>query len=162
MQVFLPFASFRQSVQSLDPTRLGNQIWRECKTLLNGGWSNHPVAKMWAPHRDWLALYALYGLEELEHRRAIKLEKLYALQEYFDSIIKSTPGTTAHPPFVGHEDFHRSHRLNLLWKGQQDVEAGKCNVNWYTRFFPEPVPRTQPEYTWPLSPQKTGAKTQKP
>ena len=87
MQVFLPYPSFQQSVACLDKKRLGNQIWRECKTLLNGGWPNHPgnfiykedqwLITMWQPCALWLKYK---------------------------------------PPFIGNSNFHLSHRLNLLWK----------------------------------------------
>lgn len=161
MQVFLPFPDFQQSVQCLDPSRLGNQIWRECKTLLNGGWPNHPVAKMWADYKPALANYAVQGLAELKKRKAINDASYYEHLEFFWSIFLTgyTYDEYRKPPFVGNEAFHLSHRLNLLWKGQQDFEAGKTDHNWYTNYFSEPVPTSKPDYLWPQldSPQKSGS-----
>lgn len=139
MQVFLPYPDFRQSVACLDKTRLGNQIWRECKTLLNGGWSNHPAAKMWADYKPALALYGWYGLQELHYKNQIKLEPLTELKAYFEQIMGDISKIIL-PPFIGNEDFHRSHRLNLLFK----------NPSHYSKFFSEPVPTTKPPYIWPI------------
>ena len=41
-QVFLPSPDLRASVCCLDPKRLGNQIYREAKTLITGGWTETP------------------------------------------------------------------------------------------------------------------------
>lgn len=135
MQVFLPFPSFEKSVQCLDNTRLGNQVWRECKTLLNGGWRNHPVSKMWIYHKPALATYALCGLQELVRRNDIRPQPLAQLTTYFQEYLPSL----GNPTFIGNEQFHRSHRLNLLWK----------NPDWYSQFFDEPIPHYKPEYYWP-------------
>lgn len=151
MQVFLPYPDFEQSVQCLDPYRLGNQIWRECKTLLNGGWPHHPVAKMWADYRTALASYAIQGLHELLRRQAIDPHKYENHSKYFWSIFRESIASNGFrlPPFYGNEEFHRSHRLNLLWKGQQDVISGRSSTNWYTNYFSEPVPTSKPDYIWP-------------
>lgn len=148
MQVFLPYPSLAESVRCLDKSRLGNQIWRECKTLLNGGWSNHPVAKMWANYKPALAMYGRYGATELLARRDISLDKYRELITYFDQFLQPdfAGGLIPYPPFIGNEEFHLSHRLNLLWK----------NPEWYSQYFDEPIPTTKPPYTWP-SPQKIGA-----
>lgn len=146
MQVFLPYPSFQQSVACLDKSRLGNQIWRECKTLISGGWSNHPVAKMWADYKPALALYALDGIHELVNRQDIQPNKAQELSTYFCQFCTHTSDEL--PPFIGNEDFHRSHRLNLLWK----------DPKWYSQFFDEPIPTSKPDYIWP-SPQKIGSVT---
>lgn len=148
MQVFLPYPDFEKSVQCLDPTRLGNQIWRECKTLLNGGWSHHPVAKMWADYHPALSAYGIQGCRELLRREAIDPNKYHDLVLYFMKFL-GPPTPNFLPPFYGNEEFHRSHRLNLLWKGQQDVISGRSSTNWYTDFFSEPVPTSKPDYIWP-------------
>jgi hypothetical protein len=146
MQVFLPWPSFTQSVRCLDKTRLGNQIWREAKTLLNGGWPNHPVAKMWADYKPALARYCVDGLYELRYRQDISTEAFDKHLLYFGQF---NPFDAPMPPFIGDYNFHLSHRLNLLWK----------NPTWYTQFFDEPVPTSKPDYIWP-SPQKIGAETE--
>lgn len=151
MQVFLPYPDFRQSVACLDKTRLGNQIWRECKTLLNGGWKNHPAAKMWANYKPALLCYMYNGIMELHDKKWIKADAFIKLtHETLQEIVcnhshafdfdhaKLLP--EYNPPFIGNEEFHRSHRLNLLFK----------NPSHYSKFFTEPVPTTKPEYVWPI------------
>lgn len=44
MQVFLPYPDLRASVSCLDPKRLGNQVYREAKTLISGGCTTTPKA----------------------------------------------------------------------------------------------------------------------
>jgi len=145
MQVFLPFPDYLRSVRCLDKSRLGNQIWRECKTLISGGWANHPVAKMWAPYKHALAEYSLHGLNELLNRGHIHPDSYTKLSLFFLNYIQRPYDD---PPFLGDEDFHLSHRLNLLWK----------DPTWYSNYFTEPVPTTKPDYIWP-SPQKIGIVT---
>lgn len=157
MQVFLPYPSFSQSVACLDKSRLGNQIWRECKTLLNGGWANHPVAKMWADYKQSLSEYCLHGLSELDNRKDINPNTSVSLYNWFLQFkpfeystcgpIYPFPEQTIafQPPFIGNPEFHLSHRLNLLWKDPE----------WYSQFFDEPIPTSKPNYIWP-SPQKIG------
>lgn len=147
MQVFLPYPSFQQSVACLDKSRLGNQIWRECKTLLNGGWKHHPVAKMWADYKPALSLYCIEGLKELISRRHIRTPAYYYYMVFFKSF--SDNQEIIYPEFIGNPDFHLSHRLNLLWKDPE----------WYSQFFDEPVPTSKPDYLWP-SPQKVGSETE--
>jgi len=116
MQVFMPYPDPHQSVCTLDPSRLGNQIYREAKTLITGGWPNHPAAKIWSPHHHALAEYALLGLEELT-RRGRHYERWY---QFFGEIYRSTPATGL-PPIIGYEPFHAGHRAALLAKGEQDL-----------------------------------------
>lgn len=119
MQVFLPYASFEQSVACLDPSRLGNQIYREGLTLIRGGWVNHPAAKIWAPHKRALAKYCLDGLAELFTRGRDYPHWV----EFFSQIYNNEPDTGL-PKCVGNEAFHASHRSNLLRK----------DPVWYSKF----------------------------
>lgn len=145
MQVFLPYPDFKQSVQCLDKSRLGNQIWRECKTIMNGGWSNHPASRMWSIHKHALAVYMWEGLLELRRRNEINIDAALRLKAYLIDIFPhpTKPNTLntkyTPPPFIGVDSFHKSHRLNLLFKYPE----------WYAKFFPEPVPLTKPQYIWP-------------
>jgi len=69
MQTFLAYGNFDKSAQVLDPSRLGNQAYREGLTLLRGGWPNHPAHKMWMPkYRRALAEYILACFRELTKR----------------------------------------------------------------------------------------------
>lgn len=142
MQVFLPYPDVSKSVRCLDKSRLGNQVWREAKTLLNGGWKHHPVAVMWKEYRPLLALYCLNGLDELMLRRHLDPSKLPPLLDYFTQIFNESP--VIYPPWFGNEEFHRSHRLNLLFKYPQ----------WYSKYRWEKIPSTKPDYYWPLQERK--------
>ena len=145
MQVFLPYPDFKQSVQCLDKSRLGNQIWRECKTIMNGGWVNHPASKMWKYHKHALAVYMWEGITELLRRRQLRITPAMALSRYLIDIFTHPSNTKLFnrnaelPPFLGNVHFHRSHRLNLLFKDPE----------WYSKFFPDRIPLTKPEYIWP-------------
>ena len=57
MQTFLPYPDFAKSARVLDPSRLGNQFYREGLTLLRGKWPNHPASKMWADHAPGSGAY---------------------------------------------------------------------------------------------------------
>ena len=138
MQIFLPYPDFNKSVACLDKSRLGNQIWRECKTLLNGGWKHHPVAKMWKDYHAAMALYGIAGVQELLRRNDISQIKAHELCDYFCQFCTHVDGPM--PPFIGNVHFHKSHRLNLLYK----------DPTWYRQFFNDPIPQTKPEYIWPI------------
>lgn len=98
-------------MQSIDPKRLGNQVYREGVTLLRGGWVNHPVAKMWANYKDSLASYLWQGVLELQRRGHDYIDRPWALE------IKSYDlDTQNHPTWLGDERLHSSHRANLLRK----------------------------------------------
>ena len=119
MQIFCPYPDVQKSVSSLDPKRLGNQIYRECLTLIRGGWPNHPCSKIWANHKHALALYSLAGLDELDKRGRHYPHHRVTFQEY----LLSSPDT-GFPSIWGNESFHASHRSNLLRK----------NPEWYSKF----------------------------
>lgn len=138
MQVFLPYPDLERSVRCLDPKRLGNQIYREAKTLITGGWPNHPAAKIWANHRKALAEYALFGLRELS-LRGYHYTKWF---DFFEDIYYHTPGPFTLPPIIGHEPFHAGHRAALLAKSPE----------WYSQFgwTETPEPDTKKAYIWSL------------
>ena len=116
MQVFMPYPDLKASVCCLDPKRLGNQIYREAKTLISGGWPNHPAAKIWKGYEHALADYCLLGLEELT-RRGRDYVRWY---KFFGDIYYNSPDT-GFPPIIGYEPFHSGHRAALLAKGWADV-----------------------------------------
>jgi hypothetical protein len=116
----------------LDKSRLGNQVWREGVTLIRGGWSNHPASKMWRGHEYHLGLYLLAGVDVLAERG----------KDYPDTRAKIEAEMIKHqdtgkPWWIGFEQFHASHRSNLLRK----------NPVWYGQFGwtePDNLP-----YYWP-------------
>jgi len=142
MQVFLPYADFKKSVEVLDNKRLGNQIYRECLTLIRGGWKNHPCSKMWFPNYvHSLAKYAIYGLIELQKRGK---NYPHHMKTFID-ILNNSPDTGA-PKWLGNTDFHISHRRALLYK----------NYEWYKQFgwkeFPDiPNEYGKLNYFWPTN-----------
>ena len=140
MQTFLPYKSFKESAKVLDWRRLGKQRV-ECKQLLQAllcgpyqvkvgdvwlpikdpssttaatrktPWFNHPAAKMWMCYEDTLVVYA------------IEICKEWINRGYNDSLLpffldyNNVDGLYAQePPWLGEEEFHASHRSNLLRK----------------------------------------------
>ena len=111
MQTFLPYPNYYESMTSLDPKRLGNQVYREALTLARGGWRNHPASRMWRGHEHSLCDYALAGLEVLTERG-----RYYPThQDTFIALKHSLPDTGA-PPWLGNPRLHESHQSNLLRK----------------------------------------------
>lgn len=115
MQTFLPYPDFARSARCLDRQRLGKQrveVLQILRTLCgrSSSWANHPAVRMW---RGYEGSLALYGMEVcLEWRR-----RGYA-DTCFDKIDALFPEGFAAPPppWLGREDFHASHRSNLLRK----------------------------------------------
>ena len=137
MQTFLPYPNLT-SIKLLDPSRLGNQVYREAKTLITGGWPNHPVSKLWRDHHHALALYALYGLEELTSRGR-HYQKWY---DFFGHVYNTEPDTGL-PPIVQNPRFCAGHRAALLAK----------NPSWYSKFgwVETPEPNTKKAYIWHIN-----------
>jgi hypothetical protein len=131
MQTFLPYPSFEDSVRCLDYRRLGKQRV-EAMQLLNAlrgktdGWVNHPACKMWRGHEAALAVYMNYCIDEWTRRG------------YKNTMKHQQLGCCLVPSWVGREDFHASHRSNLLRKDKE----------WYSQFGwtePDNLP-----YVWPI------------
>ena len=142
MQTFLPYKSFVESASCLDYRRLGKQRV-ECLQLLsalqfpwalertktnNSKWSNHPATKMWKGFEECLALYMNTIILEWE-ARGYKNN-----MEYFDNF---THKVYDDPDWLGNEDFHASHRSNLLRKDPE----------WYGKF--EWIEPNDLPYVWP-------------
>lgn len=108
MITFLPFPDFKQTARVLDSRRLGKQRV-EAYQLINGGWPNHPAAKMWRGYRPALMLYALDIIAEWKRRGyQDSLEEKILNIECTEEIIM--------PPWLGIEQLHQSHRSNLIRK----------------------------------------------
>lgn len=136
MQTFLPYSDFFESANCLHPKHLGNQFYREGKTLLNGGWEHHPASKMWRGYEYSLCDYLVACYE------ALLLRNKDYKEHYYEIIEKQIQlSNTGYPPWLGNKEFHASHRSNLLRK---DKEKG---WNWYTNLGwtePDNLP-----YIWP-------------
>ena len=133
MQTFLPYPDFQKSVEVLDYRRLGKQrveTFQVLNILLDRtptkGWRNHPVTLMWTGYESALKLYQNITICEWINRGYNNNMKLEEIEP--DSIVM--------PPWFGNEQFHRSHRSNLLRK----------DYEYYSQYFDEP---NNLEYFWP-------------
>jgi len=133
VQTFLPYADFQKSVEVLDYRRLGKQrveTFQVLNILLKRtsttGWRNHPVTLMWTGYESALKLYQNITIREWVGRG-------YKNNMSYEEI---EPGSVVMPPWFGNEEFHRSHRSNLLRK----------DFNYYSAYFDEP---SDLEYYWP-------------
>ena len=116
MQTFLPYQSFEQSAASLDYRRLGKQRL-EAMQLINSiailknnpqakvGWHNHPARRMWVGFTDALKLYCNVMITEWIARGYKNTMQFYDI-----------PNNIELPSWIGLEQFHSSHRANLLRK----------------------------------------------
>jgi hypothetical protein len=134
MQTFLPYADLQESVRVLDYRRLGKQrveTFQVLNILLDRtptkGWRNHPVTRMWSGYESALQVYQNYTIQEWVNRG-------YKNNMQFEEILIPFPQM---PSWFGDEEFHRSHRSNLLRK----------DYEYYSQFFDEP---TNLEYSWPV------------
>ena len=140
MQTFLAYPDYYKSMQCLDKSRLGNQVWREGLTLIRGGWPNHPASKMWRGHFYHLGLYLLEGIKVLAERGKDYPE----VRAKIELEMSKHPDTGA-PTWFGNEAFHASHRAALLYKLPE----------WYSQFGWTEQPDSLNEkgklnYVWPI------------
>jgi len=140
MQTFLPSASFRLSAKFLDNKRLGKQrceCWQIYCALTqeNYGWKNHPAVLMWKGSEKVLLQYGICICEEWI-KRGFKDTMLDRFKNEFSkfSNIKNIP-----PFWLGNEDFHKSHKSNLLRKNHEHY------IKWWID-----VPDNLP-YIWPVT-----------
>lgn len=124
----------KESVSCLDNKRLGNQIYREALTLIRGGWPNHPCSKLWINHKYALSKYCLFGLEELKNRGRYYPHWF----EVFNNYLKEFPDNGL-PSIIGNEQFHLSHKSNLIRK----------NPLYYRPIFGNDIPDNLP-YVWSI------------
>jgi hypothetical protein len=135
MQTFLPYQDFSRSAECLDRQRLGKQRVEVLQLLraLTGetkGWANHPACLMWRGHIHELAVYG------------IECCTAWISRGYKDTCREKMMPYLNHPcgggpSWLGDEEFHASHRSNLLRK----------NRDYYSRFGwtePDDLP-----YIWP-------------
>ncbi len=127
MQTFLPYADFERSARSLDPKRLGKQRV-ECIQVLRGltvegyGWRHHPAVKMWRGHEEALGRYSFTCCEvwvESGFGDTCAATIGAELAAVGISAVRSQAElaeAAALPPWLGDEEFHRSHRSSLVRK----------------------------------------------
>ena len=108
MQTFLPYPNFKKSASVLDYRRLGKQRV-EAMQIVNSiekqtGWKHHPIVKMWPPYVSALKVYCNVMINE------------WVRQGYNNTMSKYDIDKVIYPDWLGNEDFHSSHRANLLRK----------------------------------------------
>lgn len=149
MQTFLPYPSFMESARCLDYRRLGKQRV-ECKQILQalgvevGGpirdkpssWRNHPATRMWQGHEYSLCLYAIAVCREWRDRG---YKDTLLPQFMYAASCCMVDGDTSPPPWLGCDEFHSSHRSNLLRK----LPAHYSQFGWSE---PDSLP-----YVWPAN-----------
>jgi hypothetical protein len=127
MQTFMPYDNFIDSAACLDYRRLGKQRV-ECKQLLQalgvpvGGplnakpssWRSHPCTRMWEGHEYSLSLYAIAVCREWR-RRGYRDTLLDQFMDAAAGLVVAN-ADSAKPEWLGDENFHASHRSNLLRK----------------------------------------------
>lgn len=108
MQTFLPVPDFKKSAKILDWRRLGKQrveARQILKALQTGkGWIHHPATKMWKGYEEALIAYSNEMIQEWINRG-------------YNNTMEILPTKSFQmPPWFGNEEFHASHRSNLLRK----------------------------------------------
>jgi hypothetical protein len=116
MQTFLPVPDFAETARILDDSRLGKQrveMYQIIRTLdgVTKGWRNHPAVRMWRGYEPMLLRYGLAMCDEWDRRG-------YAdtVREKLQVHARETGGPVLAPPWLGNDEFHASHRSNLLRK----------------------------------------------
>ena len=117
MQTFLPYPDFKESLRVLDDKRLGKQRV-ECYQIISAitgrprkdgkpykGWVNHPCTIMWRDYVNALKTYYNLSIDEWVNR-GNKNTMVY----------ENITGPIELPTWLGNQDFHSSHRSNLLRK----------------------------------------------
>jgi len=142
MQTFLPHADFKETARSLDYRRLGKQrveAWQVLRALngMTRGWRNHPAVLMWNGYEKALCEYAIAICDEWIARgyNDTMRERFVAWSSQLDENYQQL----LMPPWIGDQDFHRSHQSNLVRKFPE----------YYREQFPD-VPDDL-EYLWPVS-----------
>ena len=137
MQTFLPYASFSASAAILDRQRLGKQrveVLQILRALMDSssGWRSHPAVRMWRGYESALVRYgqAICGEWMWRGYRDSVRDKIRAWR------VNIPVGGDPH--WLGYEEFHRSHRSNLLRKAPEHY-AGLPGFD-----VPDDLP-----YVWP-------------
>jgi hypothetical protein len=151
MQTFLPYPDFLASARTLDQKRLGKQRV-ETIQVLRGltrrgyGWRNHPAVKMWAGYEEALVRYGLDvcavwsepgRADTCAATMAVDLAAACGIDRVRGQADLAEAGEL--PPWLGHEELHRSHRSSLLRKDPEH----------YRPLFGDVPPDL--EYVWPAS-----------
>lgn len=152
MQTFLTVPDFREAARHLDITRLQKQLV-ETLQIMNAlvrpgyGWQHHPAVKQWRGYEYALLEYQAIFAKEYRDRgwETDLFEKTYAVLD------EHRPGYVldhkcVEPWWLGTEEFHASHRSNLMRKLEEKPNP-RVPDDWYLQWlWTEP---TTLEYWWP-------------
>lgn len=130
MQTFLPYPDFRQTVRCLDYRRLGKQRLEARQILMlpsTSRWRHHPAVRMWQGYGRALTKYMNACIQEWIRRGYRNTMSMFPVR-----------GRVEMPWWFGDEQFHGSHRANLLRKAPE----------WYTQFGWTESPDLP--YYWPV------------
>lgn len=116
MQTFLPYEGFERSAAVLDQPRLGKQRVETLQLLRalvipDYGWQNHPATAMWRGYVPALARYGLAMTDEWIARGHSD-----TVREQILEFAPNSGNGVELPEWLGDEDFHASHRSNLISK----------------------------------------------
>lgn len=130
MQTFLPYKDFYRTAKCLDYKRLGKQRVEAHQIIMtltgrSNGWIHHPIVKMWQGYE--MALMVYFNIISHEWRNRGYKHNMGFFGIYRDEV--------KYPHWLGREEFHRSHRSNLLRK----------DYEYYKQFFME---RNDLPYIW--------------
>ena len=136
MQTFLPHPDFYESARALEYRRLGKmrvEAWQLLRAIqgITKGWVNHPACKMYIGYEYALCRYGLAMCDEWISRGYND-----TMRERFVEAMGDLEDTGM-PPWLGDEDFHRSHQSNLIRKDPE----------YYGPLFPDVADNL--EYIWP-------------
>lgn len=147
MQTFLPYPNFVVSAMCLDTRRLGKQRveTRQIQKALQsgGGWANHPATLMWSGHLLALMLYGDCCIREWIRRGHENNMPLMLARDENPETIYRMVREVKMPSWLGDEEFHASHRSNLMRKEPE----------WYSQFGWSEGPDMQ--YVWPVRKETT-------
>lgn len=109
MQTFLPYPDFKKSLQALDYRRLGKQRVEAYQIIhaikFGGGYSRHPVVRMWHGHINALKHYYNLAIDE------------WVKRGYINNMHKmKISGKIAYPRWFGRDEF--SCRPSLQYAAQ--------------------------------------------
>ena len=163
MQVFMPYADYQKSLESLDTKRLVKQGLEASQLLdimfniptksgkLRKGWMNHPALIAWATTPGALVQYLIYNSLEMKNRNCKTDYIDTKLSEY-----KKYTTSLSSPVWLGDEEIHSSHRARLLQKGFEEKENGRKKadetIQWYSQFKWEEMKDPdlfRRDYIWP-------------
>ena len=163
MQVFMPYADYQKSLESLDTKRLVKQGLEASQLLdimfniptksgkLRKGWMNHPALIAWAATPGALVEYLIYNSLEMKNRDCKTDYIDTKLSEY-----KKYTTSLSSPVWLGDEEIHSSHRARLLQKGFEEKENGRKKadetIQWYSQFKWEEMKDPdlfRRDYIWP-------------